>query len=153
MPWKREWQPTLVFLPGKFHGQRSLVSYNSWGHKELDRTEWPVTRLVPFLAQPGCKANKRCTLLRSEGLRLDGGDSRNVGVSALWCGWPRKGRGAIRVCSAVDTHGYLQSCGGSTGCTLGILSWHSIRSVCLRLSLRPLRRWNQSLAHLDLAVE
>ena len=25
IPWRREWQPTLVFLPGEFHGQRSLV--------------------------------------------------------------------------------------------------------------------------------
>ena len=34
-----EWQPTLVFLRGKFHGQRSLVGYRPWGHKELDMTE------------------------------------------------------------------------------------------------------------------
>ena len=26
-------QPTPVFLPGKFHGQRSLAGYNPWGHK------------------------------------------------------------------------------------------------------------------------
>ena len=39
IPWRREWQPTPVFLPGKSHGQRSLASYNSWGHKELDITE------------------------------------------------------------------------------------------------------------------
>ena len=32
-------QPTLVFLPGEFHGQRSLVGYSPWGHKELDMTE------------------------------------------------------------------------------------------------------------------
>ena len=37
--WRREWQPTPVFLPGEFYGQRSLVSYSSWGHKELDTTE------------------------------------------------------------------------------------------------------------------
>ena len=30
---------SLVFLPGKFHGQRSLVGYSSWGHKESDMTE------------------------------------------------------------------------------------------------------------------
>ena len=29
----------LVFLPGKFHGQRSLVGYGPWGLKELDTTE------------------------------------------------------------------------------------------------------------------
>ena len=34
-----KWQPTLVFLPGKSHGQRSLVGCSPWGHKESDRTE------------------------------------------------------------------------------------------------------------------
>ena len=29
--WRREWQPTPVFLSGKSHGQRSLVSYSPWG--------------------------------------------------------------------------------------------------------------------------
>ena len=35
----RKWQPTPVFLPGEFHGQRSLVSYSPWDGKELDSTE------------------------------------------------------------------------------------------------------------------
>ena len=39
IPWGRKWQATLVFLPGKSHGQRSLVGYSSWGCKESDRTE------------------------------------------------------------------------------------------------------------------
>ena len=39
MPWRRKWQPTPVFLPGKCHGQRSLVDYSPWGRKELDMTE------------------------------------------------------------------------------------------------------------------
>ena len=29
IPWRREWQPTPVFLPGEFHGQRSLAGYSS----------------------------------------------------------------------------------------------------------------------------
>ena len=33
------WQPTPIFLPGESHGQRSLVSYNPWGHKELNKIE------------------------------------------------------------------------------------------------------------------
>ena len=37
--WKRKWQPTPVFLPGKFHGQRNLVGYSPWGHKESGTTE------------------------------------------------------------------------------------------------------------------
>ena len=37
--WSRAWQPTPVFLPGEFHGQRSLAGYSSWGHNESDTTE------------------------------------------------------------------------------------------------------------------
>ena len=33
------WQPTLVFLPGEFHGQRSLVGHSPRGPKESDTTE------------------------------------------------------------------------------------------------------------------
>ena len=40
MPWRQEWQPTPVFLPGQFHGQGSLVGYSPWGLQELDMTEW-----------------------------------------------------------------------------------------------------------------
>ena len=38
-PWRREWQRIPVFLPLKFHGQKSLVGYSPWGHKESDSTE------------------------------------------------------------------------------------------------------------------
>ena len=38
--WRRKWQLTPVFLPGKSHGQRSLVDYSPWGRKESDTTEW-----------------------------------------------------------------------------------------------------------------
>ena len=37
--WRRKWQPTPIFLPGKSHGQRSLVGYSPWGCKESDMTE------------------------------------------------------------------------------------------------------------------
>ena len=49
-PWGRKWQPTPVFLPREFHGQRSLVGYGAWatvspwGHKELDTTEHTCNR-------------------------------------------------------------------------------------------------------------
>ena len=39
IPWRREWLPSPVFLPGEFHGQRSLAGYSPWGQKELDVTE------------------------------------------------------------------------------------------------------------------
>ena len=38
-PWRRKWQPTLVPLLGKSHGQRSLVGYSPWGCKDSDTTE------------------------------------------------------------------------------------------------------------------
>ena len=39
IPWRTAWQPTAVFLPGEFHGQRSLAGYSLWGCKESDMTE------------------------------------------------------------------------------------------------------------------
>ena len=33
IPWRREWQPTPVFLPEEFHGWRSLAVYSPWGHR------------------------------------------------------------------------------------------------------------------------
>ena len=38
IPWKRKWQPSPVFLPGKSQGQRSLAGYSPWGHQRLDTT-------------------------------------------------------------------------------------------------------------------
>ena len=32
-------KPTPVFLPGKYHGQRSLAGYSPWGRKKSDTTE------------------------------------------------------------------------------------------------------------------
>ena len=40
IPWSKKWQPTSVFVPGKFHGQRRLAGYSPWGHKESDMTEY-----------------------------------------------------------------------------------------------------------------
>ena len=39
IPWRRRPDPTLIFLPGEFHGQRTLVGYRPWGCKESDRTK------------------------------------------------------------------------------------------------------------------
>ena len=40
IPWRREWQPTPVFLPRESHGQRSLAGCSPWGRMESDATEW-----------------------------------------------------------------------------------------------------------------
>ena len=37
---RRQWHPTPVLLPGKSHGQRSLVGCSPWGREELDMTAW-----------------------------------------------------------------------------------------------------------------
>ena len=37
---RRQWHPTPVLLPGKSHGQRSLVGYSPWGLEESDTTKW-----------------------------------------------------------------------------------------------------------------
>ena len=39
-PWRREWQPPPVFLPGKSHGHKSLAGYSLWDLKESDTTEY-----------------------------------------------------------------------------------------------------------------
>ena len=39
IPWRRAWQPTLVFLPGESHGQKSLAGYSPESHKESDTTK------------------------------------------------------------------------------------------------------------------
>ena len=55
IPWRRAWQPTLVFLPGESHGQRSLVGYSPWGLTESDTTE-------------GSKHNTVCLLVHLKGI-------------------------------------------------------------------------------------
>ena len=39
IPWRRKWQLTPVFLPGKSHGQKSLMGCCLWGHTESDTAE------------------------------------------------------------------------------------------------------------------
>ena len=53
IPWRRKWQPTPAFLPGKSRGQSSLIGYSKWGRKELDATRrlhfftiWPAILLI-----------------------------------------------------------------------------------------------------------
>ena len=63
IPWRRKWQPTPVFLPGKSHGQRSLADYSPWGRKELDTTE----RLHFFFTSSGvCGGDQMARALNPE---------------------------------------------------------------------------------------
>ena len=47
-PLRREWLPTLVFLPGESHGPRSLAGYSPWGCIELDMTKRLSTHTLAF---------------------------------------------------------------------------------------------------------
>ena len=52
IPWRREWLPTPVFLPGESHGLRNLAGCNPQGHKESDTTEQlSLSRLETELRQ------------------------------------------------------------------------------------------------------
>ena len=46
IPWRRKWQPTAVPLPGKSHGQSSLVGYSPRGRKESDTTSLSLFTLI-----------------------------------------------------------------------------------------------------------
>ena len=52
VPWRRKWQSTLGLLPGKSHGQRTLVGYRPWGHK-VKSFRPGVTRVWTWRGNPG----------------------------------------------------------------------------------------------------
>ena len=66
IPWRSKWQPTPVFLPGEFHGQKSMAGYSPQGHKELDTTKHILEKAmaphsstlawkIPWMEEPvGC---------------------------------------------------------------------------------------------------
>ena len=66
IPWKRKWKLTPVFLPGEFHGQRSLAGYSPHSHTESDTTEllgtymqsspWYFWAFHALFQQPGRKS-------------------------------------------------------------------------------------------------
>ena len=70
IPWRRKWQPTPVFLPGKSHWQRNLVGYRSRGCKESGTTE--VTEHLT----PSTSLYMRCLLSRNA-LRFNARQHRN----------------------------------------------------------------------------
>ena len=48
IPWRREWQPTPLFLPGKSHGQRSLAGCSPRGPKGSEKSDWLSTQTCAF---------------------------------------------------------------------------------------------------------
>jgi len=65
IPWRREWQPTPIFLSGEFHGQSSLVGYSQQGHIESERTE----QLTLSISLGSSKVNTQC--FQSRGCRFN----------------------------------------------------------------------------------
>ena len=56
--WRRKWQPIPELLPGKFHGQRSLMGYIPWGCRQLDTTEH--THRATICSDFGAQENEVC---------------------------------------------------------------------------------------------
>ena len=76
IPWRKEWQPIPGFLPEKFHGQRSLVGYNSWIAKSRTPNTLPLQRIQP------CVQKVRVQYL------LRNGSERAEIITWLWgSGW------------------------------------------------------------------
>ena len=76
--WGREWLPTPVFLPGQFHGQRSLADYSPWSRKGSAMTE-RLTLSPPSSSQSkGYRHLVSCVL----GYRKTGSESLQPHVSA-----------------------------------------------------------------------
>ena len=80
LTWSRKWQHTPVFLPGKFHGQRTLVGYSPWGHKESDTTE----HIYSFLGFFFTDIFKPTFHLSTASISILFSGSNDINISSLW---------------------------------------------------------------------
>ena len=74
IPWRRKWQPTPVFLPGKSHGQRSLVGFSPWGRKRVGHN-------LMNKPQHACMPKIPCSLASVNG--SEGSSMQNKSVTRL----------------------------------------------------------------------
>ena len=101
-PWRRKWQLTPVFLPGKSHGWRSLMGYSPSVHKESDLTERLASiydmhqpfnpkgnQLWIFIGRTDAEADVLMQRADSWGkiLMLGKIDSKREGSNRGWAGW------------------------------------------------------------------
>ena len=106
--WRRRWQPTPVFLPGKFHRWRSLVGYSPWGCRV--RHDWVTSlSLVPGLEVRKCQPRVSGTEWSPKGRnRLQPLDrcqdlwSTGLDLEAIK---PRSSRAGLSVCHRVSRAG------------------------------------------------
>ena len=89
--WRRKWLPTPVFWlptpvfwPGEFYGQRSLMGYSPWGHKESDMAEWLTLK---FLWASQVVQWRRTCLLMQEAQKTMG-SIHQLGISGGGNGYP-----------------------------------------------------------------
>ena len=74
IPWSRKREPTPVFLPEKFHRQRSLVGYGPWGHKELDTIEHMCMHTHTHVTSNGLKHFTHINLIKHKFLKRKRGE-------------------------------------------------------------------------------
>ena len=101
---RRRWHPTPVLLPGKSHGQRSLVGCSPWGHEESDTTERPHFHFSLSCIEEGNGNSLQCSCLenprdggawwaavsgvtqsRTRLKRLSSSSSTRCGRNVNWC--------------------------------------------------------------------
>ena len=83
VPWNRKWQPAPVLLPGESHGQRDLVGYSPWDHKELDT--WLVTKQQKAVVQElDCQKELLWELWRWRFCKMTKGKEKSMVDRELW---------------------------------------------------------------------
>ena len=96
--WRRQWHPTLVLLPGKSHGRRSLVGCSPWGREEPDTTEWLHFHFTLSCIGEGNGSPLQCSCLENP---REGGAwwAAVCGVAQSWTRlkWLSSSRGSSRL--------------------------------------------------------
>ena len=71
IPWRREWQPTPVFLPGEFSGQRGVAGYSPWACKELDMTKQQLTHnICNILTERICELRTLYSIFNMKSIKI-----------------------------------------------------------------------------------
>ena len=86
-PWRRKWQPTVVFLPEKSQGQRNLAGYSPWGHKHLrhdlaTKPPPPLRMLLNVLLLCTAKKSLPKNVSSAEAVQLDLVEKMNLHCSS-----------------------------------------------------------------------
>ena len=106
VPWRREWSPTPVFLPGEFHGQRSLAGYSPWGCRKLDTAERLTFTFTswPLILTGICSVILKLLIHNTYEILLDIGvcDLQSKLLPNIFKGFPCGSAGKESTCNAGD---------------------------------------------------